>query len=239
MGSVPTQTEPTFAVYSTPSTRGAISSCPLADDGAETRLPMTASTGDVRRPYAPGVDASAALRPSARRATQAKPLRPLPPGPSTTASNTDPVAVSHAPDDCTRRPRHSDAHVPGSVVVDLTFGWHDHTPPSNNAHGFRWHGPCVAERTPEAAHSPRGPFMRHGTHRIDIGCASGLPKVGVVSTSLRASASPELVQPPLPLNGGATAQCRPPWYRPAVRNQMTIALPPAGPLRTHRHWRVE
>jgi Carbohydrate-binding module 48 (Isoamylase N-terminal domain) len=44
-----------FAVYSVSASEGAVSLCLFAEDGSETRLPMTARTGDVWHAYLPGV----------------------------------------------------------------------------------------------------------------------------------------------------------------------------------------
>ncbi|HME78275.1 MAG TPA: hypothetical protein VKI00_22290 [Mycobacterium sp.] len=46
-----------FAVYSSSASEGTVSLCLLADDGTETRLPLTARTGDVWHAYVPGVGA--------------------------------------------------------------------------------------------------------------------------------------------------------------------------------------
>lgn len=57
MGATPDPSGTNFAVYSSSAAVGAVSLCLFANDGTETRLPMSARTGDVWHAYVPGVEA--------------------------------------------------------------------------------------------------------------------------------------------------------------------------------------
>ena len=57
MGATPDPAGTNFAVYSFSASEGAVSLCLFADDGTETRVPLTARTGDVWHAYVPGVGA--------------------------------------------------------------------------------------------------------------------------------------------------------------------------------------
>jgi isoamylase len=128
-----------FAVYSASATEESISLCLFDDDGTETRLPVTARTGDTWHARVPGIVAgqrygyrlSGPWNPKAGLwANDAKLL--LDPW-SKAIDGTydqDPAAVSHTVGDCTRPdPRDSAPHVPRSVVIDPTFDWGDDRPP--------------------------------------------------------------------------------------------------------------
>ena len=69
-GATPDPAGTNFAVYSSSASEGAVSLCLFADDGTETKLPLTARTGDVWHAYVPGVRCRAALRLPGRRAVE-------------------------------------------------------------------------------------------------------------------------------------------------------------------------
>ena len=139
MGSTPDTQGTNFAVYSASATQGAVSLCLFADDGTETRLPVTARTGDVWHAYAPGIGAgqrygyrlNGPWNPHAGIwSNEAKLL--LDPWSKAIDGcyDGDPSAISHMPNDRTSPdPRDSAPHVPRSVVVDPAFDWGDDTPP--------------------------------------------------------------------------------------------------------------
>jgi glycogen operon protein len=56
-GATPDPAGTNFAVYSSSASEGAVSLCLFADDGTETKLPLTTRTGDVWHGYVPGVGA--------------------------------------------------------------------------------------------------------------------------------------------------------------------------------------
>jgi pullulanase/glycogen debranching enzyme len=57
MGSTPDAKGTNFAVYSASATEGGVSLCLFGDDSTETRVPVTARTGDVWHAYVPGIGA--------------------------------------------------------------------------------------------------------------------------------------------------------------------------------------
>jgi isoamylase len=139
MGATPDTQGTNFAVYSASATEGAISLCLFADDGTETRLPVTARTGDVWHTYVPGIGAgqhygyrvNGPWNPAGGKwANEAKLL--LDPWSKAIDGgyDGDSAAVAHMPNNHTSPdPRDSAPHVPRSVVVDPTFDWGDDTPP--------------------------------------------------------------------------------------------------------------
>ena len=139
MGSTPHAGGTNFAVYSASASEGAVSLCLFGDDGTETRLPLTARTGDVWHGYVPGVRAgqrygyrvNGPWNPRAGLwANEAKLLldpwaRAIDGG-----YDGDPSACAHLPTDRTSPdPRDSAAHTPRSVVVDPAFDWGADVPP--------------------------------------------------------------------------------------------------------------
>ena len=139
VGSTPDTQGTNFAVYSASATQGAISLCLFADDGTETRLPVTARTGDVWHAYVPGIGSgqrygyrlNGPWNPRAGLwANEAKLLLDPWSRAIDGCYDADPSAISHVPDDRTSPdPRDSAPHVPRSVVVDPAFDWGDDTPP--------------------------------------------------------------------------------------------------------------
>jgi len=139
MGSTPDAAGTNFAVYSASASEGAVSLCLFAEDGTETRVPVTARDGDVWHVYVPGVRAgqrygyrvNGPWNPQAGRwANPAKLL--LDPWSKAIDGgyDGDPSACSHAPGDrTTPDARDSAPHVPRSVVVDPAFDWGGDAPP--------------------------------------------------------------------------------------------------------------
>ena len=139
MGSTPDAGGTNFAVYSSSASAGAVSLCLFADDGTETRLPVSARTGDVWHAYVPGV------RPGQRYgyrvngpwnprqglwANEAKLL--LDPWAKAIDGgyDGDSSACAHLPTDRSNPdPRDSAAHTPRSVVIDPAFDWGADAPP--------------------------------------------------------------------------------------------------------------
>jgi isoamylase len=122
-----------FAVYSASASEGTVSLCLFADDGTETKLPVTARTGDVWHAYVPGVGAgqrygyrvNGPWNPGAGLwANEAKLL--LHPWSKAIDGgyDGDSSACAHLPTDRTKPdPRDSAPHIPRSVVVDPSFDW--------------------------------------------------------------------------------------------------------------------
>ena len=139
MGSTPDTQGTNFAVYSASATQGAVSLCLFADDGTETRLPVTARTGDVWHAYVPGIGAgqrygyrlNGPWNPHAGLwANEAKLLLDPWSRAIDGCYDGDPSAISHVPNDRTSPdPRDSAPHVPRSVVVDPAFDWGEDTSP--------------------------------------------------------------------------------------------------------------
>ena len=139
MGSTPDAGGTNFAVYSASASMGGVNLCLFADDGTETRLPMTARTGDIWHAYVPGVGAgqrygyrvNGPWNPQAGLwANDAKLL--LDPWSKAIDGgyDGDPSACAHLPTDRTSPdPRDSAPHTPRSVVVDQDFDWGDDAPP--------------------------------------------------------------------------------------------------------------
>ena len=139
MGATPDPVGTNFAVYSSSASEGGVSLCLFADDGTETRLPMTARTGDVWHGYVPGVGAGQRYgyrvegpwNPGAGLwANEAKLL--LDPWSKAIDGgyDGDSSACAHLPmDRITPDPRPSAPHTPRSVVVDPSFDWGGDTPP--------------------------------------------------------------------------------------------------------------
>ncbi|MDI3313449.1 MAG: glycogen debranching protein GlgX [Mycobacterium sp.] len=139
MGATPDAEGTNFVVYSASASEGGVSLCLFADDGSETRLPMTARSGDVWHAYVPGIRAgqrygyrvSGPWNPGAGLwANEAKPL--LDPWSKAIDGgyDGDSSACAHLPGDRTNPdPRDSAPHTPRSVVVDPSFDWGDDTPP--------------------------------------------------------------------------------------------------------------
>jgi isoamylase len=139
MGSTPDAGGTNFAVYSSSATPGAVSLCLFADDGTETRLPMSARTGDVWHAYVPGVGAgqrygfrvNGPWDPRAGLwANEAKllldPWSKAIDGDYNGASS----ACAHLPGDRNAPdPRDSAPDVPRSVVIDPSFDWGADVPP--------------------------------------------------------------------------------------------------------------
>ena len=138
MGSTPDASGTNFAVYSASASEGAVSLCLFADDGTETRVPMSTRTGDVWHAYVPGV--------GARQRYGYRVNGPWNPGAGLWANGAkllldpwskaidgsydgDPSACAHLPTDRTSPdPRDSAPHVPRSVVVDPVFDWDGDAP---------------------------------------------------------------------------------------------------------------
>ncbi len=139
MGSTPDAGGTNFAVYSASASEGGVNLCLFADDGAETRLPMTARSGDIWHAYVPGVGVGQRYgyrvdgpwNPRAGLwANEAKLL--LDPWSKAIDGgyDGDSSACAHVPTDRTSAdPRDSAPHVPRSVVVDPTFDWGGDTRP--------------------------------------------------------------------------------------------------------------
>ncbi len=140
MGSTPDPAGTNFAVYSSSTSEGAVSLCLFADDGTETKLPMTARTGDVWHAYVPGVGAG--QRYGYRMDGPWNPRQGLWANESKLLLDPwskaidgdydgDSSACAHLPNDRTSPdPGDSAPHVPRSVVVDPSFDWGGDTPPS-------------------------------------------------------------------------------------------------------------
>ena len=128
-----------FAVYSASASEGGVSLCLFADDGSETRLPMTARTGDVWHGYVPGVGAgqrygyrvNGPWNPGAGLWANGEKLLLDPWSKAIDgAYDGDPSACAHLPGDrANPDPRDSAPHTPRSVVVDPSFDWGADTPP--------------------------------------------------------------------------------------------------------------
>ncbi len=139
MGATPDSAGTNFAVYSSSASEGALSLCLFADDGTETKLPLTARTGDVWHAYVPGVGAG--QRYGYRVAGPWNPQQGLWANESKLLLDPwakaidgdydgDSSACAHLPNDRTSPdPRDSAPHVPRSVVVDSSFDWGGDTPP--------------------------------------------------------------------------------------------------------------
>jgi isoamylase len=139
MGSTPDAGGTNFAVYSASASMGGVNLCLFADDGTETRLPMTARSGDVWHAYIAGVGAgqrygyrvNGPWNPGAGLwANEAKLL--LDPWSKAIDGgyDGDSSACAHLPTDRTRPdPRDSAPHTPRSVVVDSSFEWGGDAPP--------------------------------------------------------------------------------------------------------------
>ena len=139
MGSTPVAGGTNFAVYSACATEGDITLCLFADDGTETRVPVTARTGDIWHVYVPGVGAgqrygyrvNGPWNPGAGLwANEAKLL--LDPWSKAIDGgyDGDPSACAHLPTDRTSPDtRDSAAHTPRSVVIDPGFDWGGDAPP--------------------------------------------------------------------------------------------------------------
>jgi isoamylase len=139
MGATPDPAGTNFAVYSSSASEGAVSLCLFAEDGTETKLPLTTRTGDVWHGYVPGVGAGQRYgyrvdgpwNPGAGLwANDAKLL--LDPWSKAIDGgyDGDSSACAHLPTDRTRPdPRDSAPHTPRSVVVDPSFDWGGDTPP--------------------------------------------------------------------------------------------------------------
>ncbi|MBV8350081.1 MAG: glycogen debranching protein GlgX [Mycolicibacterium sp.] len=133
MGSTPDAGGTNFAVYSASAGEGAVSLCLFTEDGTETRVPMTARSGDVWHAYVPGVGAgqrygyrvNGPWNPgSGLWANEAKLL--LDPWSKAIDGgyDGDSSACAHVPGDRTRPdPRDSAPHTPRSVVIDPGFDW--------------------------------------------------------------------------------------------------------------------
>jgi isoamylase len=138
MGSTPDARGTNFAVYSASASDGAVSLCLFADDGTETRVPMTARTGDVWHAYVPGVSAGQRYgyrvdgpwNPGAGLwANEAKLL--LDPWSKAIDGgyDGDSSACAHLPADrANPDPNDSAPHTPRSVVVDPGFDWSGDAP---------------------------------------------------------------------------------------------------------------
>jgi isoamylase len=139
MGSTPDSGGTNFAVYSASATEGAVSLCLFGDDGTETRVPITARTGDIWHVYVPGVGAgqrygyrvNGPWNPGAGLwANEAKLL--LDPWSKAIDGgyDGDPSACAHVPNDRTSPDvRDSAPHTPRPVVVDPGFDWGGDAPP--------------------------------------------------------------------------------------------------------------
>jgi isoamylase len=140
MGSTPDAEGTNFAVYSASAREGGVSLSLFADDGTETRLPMSVRTGDVWHAYVPGVGAGQRYGyrvdgpwnpQQGLWANESKLL--LDPWSKAVDGDYDgdPSACAHLPADRTSPdPRDSAPHVPRSVVVDPSFDWGADAPPS-------------------------------------------------------------------------------------------------------------
>ena len=140
MGATPDPAGTNFAVYSSSASEGGVSLCLFADDGTETRLPMTTRTGDVWHAYLPGIGAGQRYGyrvdgpwnpPGGLWANESKLL--LDPWSKAIDGDYDgdSSGCAHLPTDRTRPdPRESAPHVPRSVVVDPAFDWGGDAPPS-------------------------------------------------------------------------------------------------------------
>ena len=132
-----------FAVYSSSATAGAVQLCLFAEDGSETRVPLTARTGDVWHAYLPGIGPGQRYGYRVQGpwfpaggvwANPAKllldPWAKAIDGGLHGGFDGDPSLVAHAPGDRTAPdPRDSAPHVPKSVVIDPSFDWGDDRPP--------------------------------------------------------------------------------------------------------------
>jgi isoamylase len=139
MGATPDPAGTNFAVYSSSTSEGGVSLCLFAEDGTETRVPMTARTGDVWHAYVPGVGAGHRYGYRVDRpwnphqglwANGAKLL--LDPWSKAIDGvyDGDSSACAHLPNDrFSPDPRDSAPHVPRSVVVDPSFDWGADAPP--------------------------------------------------------------------------------------------------------------
>jgi isoamylase len=139
MGATPDPAGTNFAVYSSSASQGAMSLCLFADDGTETKLPLTARTGDVWHAYVSGVGAG--QRYGYRVAGPWNPQHGLWADESKLLLDPwakaidgdydgDSSACAHLPGDrANPDPRDSAPHTPRSVVVDPSFDWGGDTPP--------------------------------------------------------------------------------------------------------------
>ncbi|MGO9033364.1 glycogen debranching protein GlgX [Mycobacterium sp.] len=139
MGATPDAAGTNFAVYSSSASEGTVSLCLFADDGTETKLPLTARTGDVWHAYVPGVGAG--QRYGYRMDGPWNPRQGLWANESKLLLDPwakaidgdydgDSSACAHLPNDRTRPdPGDSALHVPRSVVVDPSFDWGGDTAP--------------------------------------------------------------------------------------------------------------
>ena len=133
MGSTPDAGGTNFAVYSASAGEGAVSLCLFAEDGTETRVPMTARSGDVWHAYVPGVGAgqrygyrvNGPWNPGAGLWTNEAKLLLDPWSKAIDGSyDGDSSACAHVPGDRTRPDtRDSAPHTPRSVVIDPGFDW--------------------------------------------------------------------------------------------------------------------
>ena len=131
MGSTPDAGGTNFAVYSASASMGGVGLCLFADDGTETRLPMTARTGDIWHAYVPGVGAGQRYEDrSTGRGTHRRGRGPMTPSccwtrgrrRSTAAMTVTRSACAHLPTDRTSPvPCDSAPHTPRSVVVNQDF----------------------------------------------------------------------------------------------------------------------
>ena len=139
IGATPDAAGTNFAVYSSSASEGTVSLCLLADDGTETKLPLTARTGDVWHAHVPGVGAG--QRYGYRIGGPWNPRQGLWGNESKLLLDPwakavdgdydgDSSACAHLPNDrIGPDPRDSAPHVPRSVVVDPSFDWGGDTPP--------------------------------------------------------------------------------------------------------------
>jgi isoamylase len=139
MGSTADAQGTNFAIYCASAAEAGVSLCLFADDGTETRVPMTARTGDVWHAYVLGVGAgqrygyrvNGPWNPHAGLWGNEAKLLLDPWSKAIDGSyDADPAACTHAAGDrTTPDARDSAPHVPRSVVVDSAFDWGDDTPP--------------------------------------------------------------------------------------------------------------
>jgi isoamylase len=193
MGSTPDPAGTNFAVYSSSAGEGGMDLCLFAEDGTETRLPLTARTGDVWHAYVPGVVAG--QRYGYRVTGPWDPRQGLWANESKLLLDPwakaidgyydgDSSACAHLPGDRTSPdPRDSALHVPRAVVVDSSYDWEDETPPGialADSVIYETHVRGLTKQHPQVPDPVKGTYAGLATEPV----ITHLTKLGVTAVEL-------------------------------------------------------